>query len=124
MIFLVEAPKIRKINMVNVLGLCKYLRDNYPIPAPPSEINASIAKYLGHEVSPDVQVDAVKALTVKWKRDGWAWAETGAVKLYPKEEALFHVSGVTIFSVLESDPSSIRYFPIKLGYKHERVVWF
>lgn len=111
--------------MINVLGLCKYLKDNFPDPVSPSEIGDAIVFYLGYQAPEYAQNDALKSLTTRWKRSGWAWSEAGAVKLKAKEEALFHKSGVTILSPHKLYPDVIiNYFVVKSGAEHPRVVWF
>lgn len=110
--------------MINLLGLCKNLRDNFPIPADPAEIKQAVFKYLGHEASADDQMDIVKALSAKWKRGGWIWDKAGAIKLLEGEEAFFHKAGISIVTEPEFNPGMVRIQLVETGHRHPRVVWF
>lgn len=111
--------------MINVLGLCRLVRNQFPIPAAPSEIRDFLSKHSEQELPDDVRRDVVKVLIAQWKRDSWAWDDAGAVKLDPEEEALFHQNGVSLIkSAGETHPDKISVLPIKIGKEHPRVVWF
>lgn len=110
--------------MINLLGLCKYLRDNFPIPADPAEIKNSVFKYLGEDAPQDIQMDIVKALSAKWKRGGWFWDKAGAIQLLDGETALFHQNGLSIITEPENHPGMVRIKLVEREEKHPRVVWF
>lgn len=110
--------------MINLLGLCKNLRDNFPIPSNPDEIKQAVFKYLGHEAPEDAQMDIVKALSAKWKRGGWFWDGPGAVKLLEGESAFFHQNGLSIVTEHEDNPTMVRIQLVEFGKRHPRVVWF
>jgi len=110
--------------MINLVGLCKSLRDNFPIPTDPVEIKQAVFKYLGQEAPIDVQMDIVKALSAKWKRGGWVWDDAGAIRLLGDESAFFHQNGVSIVTEPEFNPGMVRMQLVELGEKHPRVVWF
>lgn len=110
--------------MINVLGLCRYLRELYPIPHSPTKINQSILDFLGHEAPKNSHLDVVRALAAKWKREGWMWDLAGAVKLDSSEEALFHSQGVSVIIPCQDNPATIKYYVVKTGDQHPKVVWF
>lgn len=114
--------------MINVLGLCRAMRERFPQPAPGTEIFKAVMEYHGKDIPYDTKIDLVKALASHWKRQGWAWdtvGATGAVLLEEGEEAVFHSSGVSIVKDAGPDlPGQIYIHPIQLGSINSRVVWF
>lgn len=110
--------------MLDVLGLCRLVRNKFPEPTAPKDIFAFVKEHVGMP-SADVRKYISKALSAEWKRRGWTWDDAGAVKLEPEEEALFHHAGVSIIkSAGEEFPDKVIVFPIQTGDAHPKVVWF
>lgn len=110
--------------MINVLGLCRLVRDAFPTPSSPIKIRDFLLKHSGFNLPDDIRKDVVKVLIAQWKRDGWAWDNAGAVRLEPEEEALFHSKGVSLIKLSEDNPGKVLVLPVQKGKEHPRVVWF
>lgn len=111
--------------MINLIGLCNFLKEKYPNPANSKLIYNSIVEFLGSEPEKETQRDIVKVLSADWTRKGWTWDTLCALKLEQGEQVLFHGHGLTL---LKEDPSfpagTVAYLPVKFGEIHPRIVWF
>ncbi len=111
--------------MINLIGLCKHIRDLYPNPVRSELIKASVLEYLGSEPTHDVQIDLVKVIFTNWKRNGWTWSENGAVQLDKNEDVLFHDKGLTFIKSGGDIPDDmVALIPVRYSDSHPRVIWF
>lgn len=111
--------------MINLIGLCKSLKEKFPDPAHPKKIYDSIVEFVGSKPDFETQKDITRVLSKSWRRRGWTWNMAGAVKLEAGEEVLFHNNGLTIIFSDKSMPSGmVGYRPVFFGEAHPKVVWF
>lgn len=110
--------------MINLLGLCRSIRNQFPEPAPADKIQKAVVDYLGKPASSDTLMDLVKVLAAEWKRKGWTWDVLGAVKPKEDEEIMFHPRGLTIIRKIKDDEKNVWLLPVQTHQQHPRVIWF
>lgn len=111
--------------MINLIGLCRHIKDLFPNPVKSDSIKLAVLNYLGSDPTYDVQIDLVKVIFIHWKRNGWTWSETGAVQLDEDEDVLFHDKGLTFIKTGENIPGNmIALMPVSYTDSHPRVIWF
>jgi hypothetical protein len=111
--------------MIDLLGLCRLVREKFPIPNTQKEILAVVRNYVGEEPSVDVKRDVIKVLAKAWARAGWVWDDKGAILLDDDEEVIFHGKGLTIVQSIPDMPlDRVLVCPILRNQYHPKVVWF
>lgn len=111
--------------MIDVLGLCRTVRSQFPNPAKSSLIYQAVLDVVGYEPPSDVQHALVKTLSAHWKRNGWTWSDTGAAQLNDDEDVLFHDNGLTFIKSGGDVPADkVRLIPVGYNDTHPRVIWF
>jgi hypothetical protein len=89
------------------------------------KFSKAVFDYLGHLPDSDTRIALTKSLSAQWKREGWTWSHTCAVKLEKDEDVIFHQNGLTILrSSNLLSPGEIYLHPVKFGQYHPRVIWF
>lgn len=112
--------------MVNLLGVCKAVREQFPIPASSAEVSKLVLSILNNQEPDDnLKQSIIKVLTREWKRRGWVWDTYAAALPSDDEEILFEDGSVTIVRRLENEPKS-KSISITYTNKdfHPSIIWF
>lgn len=112
--------------MVNLLGICKAVRDQFPIPTSSRELSRLVLSILnGQEPDEDLKQTIIKVLTREWHRRGWVWDTYAAVLPNDDEDVLFENGVVILVRRLDREPRSKS---ISVSYTeedfHPNIIWF
>lgn len=112
--------------MVNLLGVCKAVKEQFPIPTSSAEVSRLVLSLLnGQEPDDNLKQSVIKVLTREWKRRGWVWDTFAAVLPNEDEDAEFENDTVTLIRRLEGEPKSKS---ISTSYSrkdfHPNIIWF
>ena len=73
----------------------------------------------------DTKLDLIKVISANWKRNGWTWSDSGAVKLEDDEDVIFHKAGLTFIKTGKDIPKDkVVLKAVHYNQEHPRVIWF